>query len=266
MKKTIINNFVFKEKPSFAKLWDICLYNLMYDAPKYVIEIEKMLKEIKLNKDSNYIDLSAGTGFLSLELAQKGYSFDFMDAMDDEIEEFNSKASKMKVKAHCKKLTWLKIPGNFPDNHYDMAFCRGNSFIFAAGGWNEPNKVDPVRNKEIYEKTLKIFYNLLKKGGYLYIDKFKDDELPGKSLVGKIVVNKNVSDLLFYTEIKKEEGYRKSSMLLRDTNGKEEGLPNMTYLLSLSELEDMLKKVGFSEIKQVKLKSEEHFVVLLAKK
>jgi len=55
-------------------------------------------------------------------------------------------------------------------------------------------------------------------------------------------------------------------MLLRDENGKEEGLPNIAYDLTEDEMEDLLKEVGFKSIERLKLKNEKHFVVWLAKK
>lgn len=261
-----IKVFKFDKKPSFAKLWDMCLYNLMYNISKYTSEIEKFMKRESINKKSKIIDLSAGSGFLSLELAEKGYSVQCMDASDDMLSEFKNKASEKGLDISCKKLKWSEIPRFYKKDSFDLAFCRGNSFIYAAGGWNEFKNVDSNVSLKAYEQTLKNFYDILKTGGVLYIDKFKDDEIPGKALVGKVIISGEAYDLLFYTEIKRQEGFRRASMLLRDKNGKEEGLPNMTYILGLPDLINLLKKVGFKEIKKLNLKSETHFDVLVAKK
>jgi hypothetical protein len=258
--------FIFTEKPSFAKLWDTCLYNLLYKVSDYIAEIEALFNKIGINKNSKLFDVSAGTGFLSLELAEKGYNVECMDAMDDEIVEFSKKAKEKKLKLKCKKAFWLEIPKNYPKNHFDLALCRGNSFIYAAGGWNKFNKVDSDKSIELYEKTLKIFYDSLKKGGYLYIDKFKDSEIPSKVNVGKAIIEGKKFDLLFYTEINRKKGFRRASMILRDENGKEGGLPNMTYILTLPELEKMLKNVGFKEVKKLEIKNETHFDILLCRK
>jgi hypothetical protein len=59
---------------------------------------------------------------------------------------------------------------------------------------------------------------------------------------------------------------RSAQMLLRDKEGKEKGLPNSAYDLTEDEMEDLLKEVGFSSIKKIKLRNEKHFVVWLAKK
>jgi len=256
----------FAHEPSFAELWDACLYNFLYDAPKYIKEVETLLIKLKIAKKSNLIDLSAGTGFMSMELAERGYNFEYMDAMDDEIKEFSRKARERNLPVKSRKLNWLEIPNTYPREHFDMAFCRGNSFIYAAGGWNGQPQMGRSNRLELYVKTAKVFYDSLKNGGYLYVDKFRDDEIPGKNLVGNVLVAGKPHDLLFYTEIKRAEGHRSASMLLRDEQGHERGLPNMTYILTLQELTGILKEVGFSDVRKIKLESETHFDVLLAKK
>ncbi|MBU2576691.1 MAG: methyltransferase domain-containing protein [Nanoarchaeota archaeon] len=256
----------FKKEPRFAELWDACLYNLLYDTKKYVNEILKLFKKNKISKKSKIIDVSVGTGFPALELTKKGYKIDCMDSMQDEINVFSRKAKKKKLNLRCKKLTWLQIPKHYKKNYYDFSFCRGNSFIYAAGGWNKSQKVDAKKSLKLYEETLKIFYDLLKDGGLLYIDKFKDSEKPHKTKVVEIQIKDKKYDLIFYNEIKNKLNIRSSAMLLRDKTGKEIGLPNITYLLSKKELMNMLRKVGFSSIKEMSFKSEKHFDIILAKK
>ena len=69
----------------------------------HVIELENLFKKNKIKKNSKIIDLSAGTGFPALELIEKGYTIDCMDAMDDEIAVFTKKAKERGLKAKCKK-------------------------------------------------------------------------------------------------------------------------------------------------------------------
>jgi glycine/sarcosine N-methyltransferase len=256
----------FDKEPIFAELWDACLYNLLYDSEKYVDEILRLFNDKEITKQSHIIDVSAGTGFPALELIEKGYDVDCMDAMDDEIEVFTEKAKKKGLKTRCKKLTWLEMPKHYKKEDYNLVFCRGNSFIYAAGGWNKSQGVDKKKSLEIYEKTLKVFYNLLEDSGTLYIDKFKDSEKPHKTKVGVVQIKDKKYDLIFYNEVNIKSKERYAAMLLRDENGKEKGLPNMTYLLSGKELEDMLKNVGFKKVEKINLKSEGHFDVWLATK
>jgi glycine/sarcosine N-methyltransferase len=232
----------------------------------YVSELKDLFDQTKITKQSHIIDVSAGTGFPALELIELGYNIDCMDAMDDEIAVFTKKAKKKGLKTRCKKLTWLEIPKHYKKEDYNLVFCRGNSFIYAAGGWNRAQGVDKKKSLEIYEKTLKVFYNLLEDGGTLYIDKFKDSEKPHKTKVGVVQIKDKKYDLIFYNEVNKKSKERYAAMLLRDENGVEKGLPNMTYLLDGKELIAMMKKVGFKKVKKITLESEGHFDVWLATK
>ncbi len=256
----------FKKEPLFAELWDACLYNLLYNTKKYTNEIINLFKKNKITKKSKIIDTSAGTGFPALELTKKGYNIDCMDASDDEIKVFSQKAKKLNLKKKCKKLTWLQIPEHYKKDNYNFVFCRGNSFIYAAGGWNKSQKINKKKSLEKYEKTLKVFYDLLKDDGILYIDKFKDSEKPHKTKVGEVEIKNKKYDLLFYNEVNKKLHQRYAAMLMKDEKGKESGLPNMTYLLGEKEVERLLKKVGFKQITKIKPKSESHFVVWLGYK
>jgi len=256
----------FKKEPIFAELWDACLYGLLYNSKDYVNEILELFEKENINKKSNIIDTSSGTGFPSLELMERGYKIDCMDASDDEIEVFTRKAKEKKINVKCKKIFWKEIPENYEKENYDFAFCRGNSFIFAAGGWNKSQKVNQKESLQKYKEALKIFYDLLKNGGVLYIDKFKDTEKPHKTKVGNVFVGNKKYELLFYNEVNKERKERYAAMLMKDEQGKEEGLPNITYLLTGKELELMLKEVGFKKIEKINLKNEGHFDIWLAHK
>ena len=116
---------------------------------------------------------------------------------------------------------------------------------------------------------MKIYYKLLKPGGYLYVDKFRDSEIPDKKVVARLNIEDSSEQkgIVFYVERKPEENIRVAQLALRDSQGNEKGLLDGTvYDLSESEMEDLLKKAGFATIEKMKLKEERHFVVWLAKK
>jgi ubiquinone/menaquinone biosynthesis C-methylase UbiE len=259
-----MKTFEFKKEPGFAELFDLCVYELEYN-PKsiYLGSLKDFFKENNITKKSKIIDVCAGTGFPSLDLLKEGYSFDCLDASDDEINLFHKKAKKSELKIKCEKQKWLEIPIEKND-FYKLVLCRGNSFIYAAGGWNEEIKINKKESLKLYEKTLKKFYGLLKQGGILYLDKFKDNETNGKELVGKIKINNENKNLFFFHEIKGDE--RRAAMLIEDGSGNSKGLPNITYNLSEFELKELLKKVGFKNIKKINLYGETHFDIFIAKK
>lgn len=100
----------------------------------------------------------------------------------------------------------------------------------------------------------------------MYIDKFPDNERPHKDVACYLKIGKkDLEELIFYTKKIPEKRYREARAIRRKKDGSEFGLPNMTFDLKETELEMMLGDLGF-KYKKLKLKSETHFVVWLAKK
>lgn len=256
----------FKTEPTFAELWDACLYNLLYNEQEYTNEVLELFETLKIDTQSKIIDTSAGTGFIALHLREKGFNVDCMDLMQDEIDVFQGKAKEMNVDDSISKLAWLDMFSEFKKESYDFVFCRGNSFVFAPGGWNETQDVNQERCLNEYKKTLQNFYDAMKPGAYLYLDKFKDGEIPHRDTVAKVEIEgEDIKDLVFYTEIKSEIKERSAAMLLVDQEGNEQGLPNQMYLLENHEVESMLKEIGFT-FKRLNLKSDKIFDIWLCKK
>lgn len=261
-----MKTFQFNSEPEYAELWDVCAHDLLYDPRAYVNDILGLFQQIGITKNSRILDTCAGTGFVSLYLRQKGFHIDCMDLMADPIRGFKRRAMALGVSPTIDQLSWKDIPLKHTPNSYDFLFCRGNSFIYADGGWNKDQVVNQESSLKSYEETLKIFYQTLKIGGHLYIDKFFDDKKYSKHVVAKIRVGSNEEDLIFYAERFPEEGYRIAKLIRRSLDGTEKGLENITYDLHEEELDLMLRKVGFKDAKRIKLASEELFAVWLAKK
>lgn len=259
--------FKFDRNPDYASLWEACVYTV-YNENVFANDLEKLFLKIGIDKASKIIDSAAGSGFPAIELFKRGYNLQCMDKMQDEVSAFNRRTKKLHLKLKCKKATWLSMPKLYKKNYFDLLFCRGNSLHFAGGGWNCNNSLATNKDKslEMMRKTIRAFYSVIKPGGYLYLDKFFDNEKPSKVKVADVLINKKHYDLLFYREIKRKEGYRIARMILRDDKGKEQGLPNMTYPITFKELKNILAEEGFKEIKDIKLKAETHFGILMAKK
>lgn len=258
--------FHFDHEPTFAELWDMCVYYFLYDADAYKNEIEKLFKDLKISKQAKIVDIAAGGGFPALELVKDGYNIACVDGSDDEVQLFNQKAEKQGLYVKNNKVFWNDLPKFFPADSFDFLFCRGNSFIYAGGGWNETIEIKIPEAVEKYKDTLKIFYDLLKPCGYLYIDKFKDSETTYREKVCEIIVrNEKPEDLIFWTERLPEQKIRKASMI-RKQGDIEKAIPNVAYDLSDSELEQMMQEVSFRNIKKISLPSEKIFDIWLAQK
>ncbi len=261
-----MKTFQFDHEPTFAELWDACVYNLLYQAQDYKKDIVELFSKIGIDKKSKIIDVSAGGGFPALELIKDGYDIVCSDGFDDEVELFNRKAKQEKVSSRCIKVLWKELPEHFSSNSFDFLFCRGNSFIYADGGWNTPIKVDTIEVMNNYQNTLNIFYDLLQPGGWIYVDKFKDNETTHQEKVGEVKVNnENSEDLIFWTQRFPEKKMRQASMI-RKENDHEKKIPNISYDLSSVELEGLLGKAGLRNIQKIDLPSEKTFDIWIAQK
>jgi SAM-dependent methyltransferase len=257
---------LFKKQPTFAELWDACVYQLLYNISDYKQDIEKLFAQLDVTKDSAIIDVAAGGGFPALDLVKDGYNFICTDGSPDEVDLFNEKSIQTDLTVKCSEVHWDNLSDKFPPSSFDFLFCRGNSFIYAAGGWNENVAVQAEKSLSIYRKTLSIFYDLLKSGGWIYLDKFKDSETTHRVKVADIQVgNGQKEELIFWTERFPEQKIRRASMI-RKNGDVENAVPNITYDLSSLELEQLFQDVGFKNVQKIELPSEQNFDVWIAQK
>ncbi len=257
-------------EPSFADLWKITEYNLLYNSSAYADEVESVFEKIGINKNSKILDTCVGPGFFSTELLQRGYNLSTADISEETIKPFYKGLEELGIEHKVTKSAWLDLPKNYTKESFDILFNRGNSFIYAAGGWNEELPVNKEKSLEIFSQTLKIYYDLLKPGAYLYIDKFRDSEIPDKKVAARLEItdSKEEKDVMFLVERRPEENTRFAQLSLRDTSDNKEKmmLTGLVYDLSEGEMEDLLKNVGFKKVDKLSLKEERHFVVWLAQK
>ena len=261
--KKIMKTFNFDHEPTFAELWDRCVYELIYTNPrKYAQQLSDLFQSHGVTKDSAILDTCTGSGFPSLDMYELGYrNITFVDGSDDQIELFLKKAKAKSLDIPSKKYLWQELPKHFAEKQFKALICKA-SIWYAAGGWNKDFQPKKETTLKVLKKTLSIFYDLLDDGGVLYLDKFKDDEVDHKDTVGMFEFGKTKKEIIFYTH--REGDVRKAQMIVRDLQtGKEEGLPNITYNLKEAELEKILKDVGFSVIKP-SLSEEKFFVSWLA--
>lgn len=258
---------VIKENPSLDEVWDLCVRNFLYDQEKYVSEIVALFEKIGITRKSRIADISAGGGFPAINLTQLGYNIDCFDAFSSEL--FNANAQHSNTAVTCKKMFWQEIPDTIAKETYDFIFCRGNSFIFAGGGWDElMPKVDIQKVLQDYDTTMQIFSNIIKKNGFIYIDKFKDSEEGHRAKLATIKVGQHNEDLIFSSDRGQNDDMRRVYMerAVKEVVVKKEA--RITYDLSGKELIAMTKKANFKKIVQINnlMKEERHFDVWLAKK
>ena len=254
----------FEIEPQYAYLWDRCVYELLYNPKEYVKELTGLLEGHGVDRKSKILDTCAGSGFPALDMVEMGYeNLTCVDGSDDQIELFAKKAEAKGFDARSEKCLWQDLPQHFKEAQFQALICKG-SIWYAGGGWNKDALPERESSLKALKDTLAIFYSLLDKGGVLYLDKFRDDEVDHKDAVGTFEVQGKKKELLFYTHREKELSIRRAKMLIKDVEtGIEEGLPNVTYDLKAEELEQALKDVGFS-VTRPNLPEEKFFAVWLA--
>ncbi len=261
-----MKTFKFNHEPTFAELWDACVYNLLYDVSGYLNELKDLFLDLNITKESLIIDVAAGGGFPAIELSTEGYNIVACDGFSDQVDLFNQKAKDINADIDCKKLMWQDLTKEFYPNSFDLLFCRGNSFIYAGGGWNENVEITTNESLAKYKETLSNFYSLLKPGGTIYVDKFKDTETSHREIVGQVQIkDSKPENLVFWTERNSSKKMRQASMILEGDKG-ERKIPNVTYDLLGSELETVLQEVGFKNIRRMSLKNEKIFDTWIAQR
>jgi len=202
--------------PSFAELWKLTEYNLLYNSEDYVAEMEKLLEKIGVNKKSALLDTCVGPGFFSTELLQKGYNLKTADISSETIKPFYDSLRELGIEHKVTNSSWLDLSKHFKKQSFDMLFNRGNSVVYAAGGWNEMKKVNRKESLNALEKTLKVYYDLLKPGGYLYIDKYRDSEIPDRKVSARLNISdiNEEKDIIFLVERRPEENVRFAQLSL----------------------------------------------------
>lgn len=253
-----------KNSATLDEIWDLCVRNVFYDKEKYINRLLKMFDGLGINTTSKIADLSAGGGFPAQDLIKLGYNVDCFDGFADEL--FNTNATEVGLQVKCQKVLWDKLPNIVKPNTYDFAFCRGNSFIYAGGGWDSIKTSTITDSITQFEATMKIFASLIKKGGHIYIDKFKDNELGHSEKVASLMVEGQSQDLLFSSKRFPKEKVRQVFMERLAKNEVVKSEQRITYDLTSEELESIVQKSGFSEIKLINIPEERHFDVWLAKK
>ena len=248
----------------FDEVWNAALYNELYPAyPSFYQEIEDLLKQHNISKDSKILDSCVGSGFLTKDFLLNGYDVDVADKHPSFGEAFISEVNKQ---LNLNKCVWKAEWADYKDlpqmtpNTYDWIFNRGNSFIYASGAINQDFCADSKLAKKRFIKSLEGLYYVLKPGGVLLLDKYKDDEVPFECHVG--FDSNSQKDIVWYCHRKPELFLREASIGLESDDD-----VYMHYCDDLSEslLFECAALVGF-QIEKITLKFEKNFAVYLLKK
>jgi len=245
-------------------IWSVCIEFLYRDKELYAGSLSKILKE---NNSDKILDCSCGTGFPSIQLAKNDFNLTCSDASNKMLSGFKKNMEKQSLLIPTFNLKWKHLDSFFKQE-FDAVLCRGNSLPYCVS-W-EKNSVDLNKAGKEILVSLRNMFNVLKKGGMLYIDlspreafsplnttfihKFGPKIIDGK----KIVLDWKIQHFL-------EEKRRVWDAVVSVENEKNFPIHLEGYHLRHSELISMLKEIGFKKIRSyAEVEGEKTYDVFLA--
>ena len=191
-------------------------------------EVDFIITDADLKRDSALLDLMCGYGRHSIELARRNIKVTAIDNLCDYINEINEIADSegLLIETLCQDVLEMQI-----DQQYDAAICMGNSLQF----FNEQESL----------KLLASISEHLKPNGRFYINTWSIAEIALKNFKEKSW--SRFGDLLFLTDNKllfHPTRMEINSLFISDSGDREEKT-GVDFIYSLSELEGMLNKTGF---------------------
>jgi len=196
-------------------------------------EIDFIIEEGGLQKESLVLDIMSGYGRHAIELARKGIKVTAVDNLKDYTNEIKKAATleNLDIESICADVMEMKI-----NRQYDAAICMGNSLQF----FDEENIVQLLSNIAIH----------LKSGGKFFINTWSIAEIVMKQFKEKSWSRFN--DLLLLVDSKfllRPARVETTSIIITD-NGEREEKQAVDYIFSIAEFEAMMNKTGF-QLKEV---------------
>jgi len=268
-----MKQILFDKEPTHIELWDSCVRELLYEENGSIPYFNGIEQIIKANNISSILDVCAGSGFPSIYLRKKGYDVDCMDISFEAINLFKKNAKKENVNTSIKQGDYKKSKDLFPKT-YDFILCRGNSLIYADGGYILTSKnaikyeSDKQKSLSAISDVVKNFHSQLNKGGLLYIDKYKDDEIDHFDKVAQVKFldkNNNIRIDDLYFNINYKENIRNASTTRITKDGKEIIDLCQSYKLTGNELENILENTGFI-FEKTMVEGEKYFNTWICRK
>ncbi len=243
-----------------AEMWDICI-KFMWDE-NYINELDQFLKS---NNTKTILDCGGGTGFPSINLKKRGWDISYCDTDKTMFQHFQNKIKEQNIQIPHFLSSWLELSKNI-DQKFDAVLCRGNSLIYV-DSWN----VEKLKlTKKNIQKSLEEFYNILDEKGLLYVDiinekEFNKDKYPLTEYFGEKVINNQKVKVIWELTHDYKNKIRTWKCIIT-INDKKYEFVNYSYLLEHKELINLLKGIGFKNVKETMIAGENNYNVFIAYK
>jgi glycine/sarcosine N-methyltransferase len=188
------------------------------------------------NPPKELLDIACGTGGYSIELANLGYKVTAVDLDHKMVEALKAKIVNENLAINIFQGDMLELKDKVI-KQYDLAFCIGNSIVHLDG------------EKEI-EKFFMDMKGILKENGKLIIQIINYDRVLLKQITSLPTIENQEVGLEFQRIYRYDEKINKvlfKTVLKVEGNEIENEIP--LYPLLAQDMEKLLKKSGFNEIK-----------------
>lgn len=210
------------------------VYDIVF--PKDEDTLRFLLKGLKGN--SKVLDLACGTGTYAAALALKGHRVDGVDLGEEMIGLAKSKGG---LYANFAVGDMTRAKEFFSKEKYDLAYCIGNSIVH-------------LKSKEKIQKFIEDIYDMLNDEGALTIQIVNYDRVVNQSVKALPTIDRHDKGIKFvrnYIYKPEEDKVEFQTELFITKGDKQESYYNTVDLIALKkdELEEMMKKAGFADIK-----------------
>ena len=250
---------------SLPEAWDFCL-DKIYDKPAYMRGLMEVMSKLGVMKESKILDAGCGSGFPAIDLVAEGYKVTGTDKSSEMVRQIGLNARKKNLGIEAHHVMWSELAQHFGAEKFDFVYCRGNSLVYAAS-W-EQNWIVPLRSQEEIQKALGNFYQILRSGGYVYIDVTKHTEKPHEEIIGTVQTSRGPIELTWRIDHDRAHKVRTWTLrLLFKRTAAVKTYASYSYLLSRGELVQFLKRAGFKSVESgVNVKGEKNYDVFIARK
>lgn len=211
---------------------------------------------LKQNNVGTVLECGCGDGNVLHGLAQRGLRGLGIDANEEMI---SMAQRNTHPNIEYRLMNWLKID-KLPET-YDAVLCRGASLICVVDWGRDKSEFNPDVTKKAIEKSVRKMFAKVSKGGLLYIDTFSESN--AEKGEGEIVIE--TGDIHLKGRIEHDWKNRMRHVYGGGTIGGEEvSGEGISYLLTPSELEGMIKDLNPRKIWRPDIKGEVQYTPVCA--
>lgn len=249
------------QEENLAELWSVSLQFIYSD--DYAKNLVNFLHSHNVH---TVLDCSCGVGFPAIELAKSGFDVTATDKSEMMMAALKENLSKEKIAMPHFVVDWQNLPTL--GKEFDSVLCRGNSLIYV-DSWHVGSEFDASHSLAHVKKALQGMYEVLKIGGFLYIDLPSQSEYDAGPVISESLGEKNIGGNIVSLTWNVTHDWDKRIRQVhseRKLNGKIYTHDYYSFLLKHDELAQMLQKIGFKNVQKIKLAGENNYDIFLAQK